>query len=200
MLGHRRFPPLVPLLGLAVLGASLHASESFAQIKQPGAHPRYAVELDPHLTIQIARNWRSDDEGFGPGFRATIPFLQNGPIPKINNSMGIGFGLDWTRFGECDGNRPGCSEDQLWFPVVVQWNFFLTPSISVFGEPGLALQHRAFRDEDCDEFSSLECDDSDWEYHEPVFFAGGRFLITNSVGIVVRLGTPYISIGASILM
>ena len=39
------------------------------------------------------------------------------------------------------GNRvydDDCSVDVFMAPVVVQWNFWLTPIISVFGEAGLA--------------------------------------------------------------
>lgn len=175
-----------------------------AQIKQPGAHPIYSVELEPHLALQHDRDWRADDDGWGPGLRATIPFLQNGPIPKINNSMGIGFGLDWLMFDNCDG--PGrvdnCDVKQMWFPVVLQWNFFFTPIVSVFGEPGLAGRYRSFNVSPCSNFSNDpdECDVSDFDFFEPVFFAGGRFLFSESVGLVVRVGTPYISVGATFLL
>ena len=94
------------------------------------------------------------DEGIGLGARFTIPFLDNGPIPSINNNMGIGFGFDWVHFEDpCCGDPGGawsagslpvrrqCEATMLHFPVVLQWNFFLTPMISVFGEPGLEIEH-----------------------------------------------------------
>ena len=65
-------------VALALLSAPAMAS---AQIKQPGAHQRYSVELEPHLVVQWSESCASD--GFGPGFRATIPFLDNGPIPNF---------------------------------------------------------------------------------------------------------------------
>jgi hypothetical protein len=35
-----------------------------------------------------------DSEGFGAGFRASIPLFHNGPIDTINNNMAITFGFD----------------------------------------------------------------------------------------------------------
>jgi hypothetical protein len=111
----------------------------------------YSAEVEPHLQLQWAQT-RWNDEGFGPGVRINIPFLDNGPIQKINNNMAIGFGFDWTIFDDQGGwcyarNAPGdaydydCDASAFWFPVVLQWNFFLTDIISVFGEPG--VRHRA---------------------------------------------------------
>jgi hypothetical protein len=34
----------------------------------------------------------------------------------------------------------------------------------------------------------------------PVFYAGGRFLISDSIGIVARIGTPSISVGVTFLL
>jgi len=48
----------------------------------------------------------------------------------------------YFRNGVYDGN--GFSADIFTIPVVVQWNFFLLPRISVFGEGGLAIQHRRY--------------------------------------------------------
>ena len=198
----RRGGPIVAALSLG-LAALFAAEPGECQIKRPGAHPQYSVELEPHLLIQHDRNWRGNDEGFGPGIRATIPLVQNGPIPQINNNIGIGFGLDWASYDSCDENWElgDCGADFIWVPVVAQWNFFLTPVISVFGEPGAAFVYRKWGfDGNCPIWDEDECDDSDFDPFEPVFFAGGRFLFSDSVGVVIRLGTPYVSIGATFLM
>jgi hypothetical protein len=180
-----------------------------AQIKQPGAHPDYSVELEPHLIFDWAgHGWGGDDDAFGPGIRATIPFLDNGPISKINNNMGIGFGLDWAHNGNAchrwrfNGrwyDNYDCSVDILEFPVVVQWNFWLTPIISVFGEAGLTIERIHWDWEPCP--AGYDCSDSDTNI-DPVFWGGGRFLFGkgSSVGGVVRLGWPYVSLGVGILI
>ncbi len=190
----------------------LWATPSQAQIKEPGNHPDYSVELEPHLLLQWSSGFYGS-EGYGLGARASIPFLKNGPIPKINNNMAIGFGLDWAHFsGNCwgwgnyyyrNGPVPGdqCSGNDFWVPIVLQWNFFLTPVISVFGEPGLAIEHQSF-----DYPYFVNCPNGacrDTYSHtdlEPVFFAGARFLFSDTVGATVRLGWPYISAGISILL
>jgi hypothetical protein len=94
-----------------------------------------------------------------------------------------------------------CGTDFIWIPVVAQWNFFFTPVVSVFGEPGLAFRYAKFHfDGPCPSFDDDDCDDTDFDPFEPVFFAGGRFLFSDTIGLVVRLGTPYISVGATFLM
>jgi hypothetical protein len=35
---------------------------------------------------------------------------------------------------------------------------------------------------------------------DAVFFAGGRFLFSDNLGLTVRLGWPYASVGMSILL
>jgi hypothetical protein len=183
-------------------------------IKQPGNHPDYSVEIEPHIVFQWT-NHRWGDDAFGPGARFSIPFLDNGPISKINNNMAIGFGLDVTfgdndcgwwfrdRRGNFDRGRFGndCNVTEFWFPVVLQWNFFFTDVISVFGEPGFAIAHRRWDWEwVCpDGFSVCDYDDSDTDV-EFVFWGGGRFMFSDTVGAVVRIGTPSISAGITFLL
>jgi hypothetical protein len=198
-----RFTQTCVVLGLLAVPAL-----ASAQIKQPGAHRLYPAELEPHLLVQWNESCASD--GFGPGFRATIPFLDNGPIPKINNNMGISFGLDWAhssinshcaayyRNGVYYGN--GYTADIWQIPVVVQWNFFLLPKVSVFGEAGLVLQHRRYDGNfNCGNGNVCDGVGSD-NGGDAAFAAGGRFLISDSVGFLLRLGYPYLSAGVSILL
>jgi len=196
---------------LGILAVPAIASAQ-SEIKQPGAHPLYSAELEPHLVVEWSDYAPCANDAFGPGFRAAIPFLANGPIPRINNNMAIGFGLDWAhagisngcpqyyRNGAFDGN--GFSADIISVPIVVQWNFFLLPKISVFGEGGLVIQHRSYDDgyyNGCPgngfcryTYTNTNVDGS--------FSVGGRFLVTDSVGFLLRLGYPYLSAGVSILL
>ena len=78
----------------------------------------------------------------------------------------------------------GGSANFLFVPVVMQWNFWLHPKWSVFGEPGLALSHR-----------------SDGGFGlSPVLSVGGRFHIADSVALTLRLGYPTVSLGVSLLL
>ena len=91
-------------------------------IKSPGAHPGYVVELEPHLLVAP---FHENDLGFG--FRGTIEIVDNGFLSKVNNTVGIGFGVDATNH-------------DTWVPIVMQWNFWLSRKWSVFGEPGVAFR------------------------------------------------------------
>jgi hypothetical protein len=186
-------------------------------IKHPGDHPDYSVELEPHGVFQWGQSpdWMGND-GFGLGFRASIPFLRNGPIQRINNNMAIGFGLDWAHFSNdwwCYGGRPytawpnnyGCTANSLWFPVVLQWNFFLTDVISVFGEPGLAIVHDwwsgwQYCNNPNNPYGACQYTWSDTYFQPFVFWAGARFIFGKVAGITVRLGWPSITLGASFLL
>jgi hypothetical protein len=202
------------LSSVFVVALALIATAASAQstIKRPGAHPRYSVELEPHALVQ----WFDEpfgDAGFGLGMRAVIPFFHNGPIQKINNNMGIGFGLDWSHFeedncgyyGRIIVRGPGpfvvngleCSANQLWFPVYMQWNFFFTDVISVFGETGFAIRHESI-DFEC---GGLGCGDVDNTKPRFIFQGGGRFLFGETVGLTVRVLYPFFpTVGASFLL
>jgi hypothetical protein len=211
-----RARPFAVRLALSLLVTTLLTllpGSAGAQIKRPGAHPRYSVEIEPHLVLQWEHEpW--DDAGIGPGVRFNIPFLDNGPIDRINNNMAIGFGVDWAHFGgDCDGpfgfGLPGdrydidCTGNTIMAPVTVQWNFFLTPRIAVFGEPGLAIAHQtaeaSWRYPCPTGVCEYDVDDSDTEVWF-VFWGGARFMLTDSIGFTARVGTPYVSLGASFLM
>ena len=190
---------------LVVFALFLIAAPASAQsvIKRPGAHPDYVFEAEPHLAFGLFH--RHDvEEGFGPGFRGTIEIVDNGFISKINNTVGIGFGLDWLfHGGHCHGRRGGpnvgCNEhdhDRLIFPVVMQWNFWLTQEWSVFGEPGFALE--LVDDHDRDDLG--DDDDKDLRLDPFVFFAGGRYHFTDAISLTMRVGWPYFSVGASFFL
>jgi hypothetical protein len=78
----------------------------------------------------------------------------------------------------------------------------LTDVISVFGEPGFAIAHRRWSWEwYCAGTAGVRCDydesDTDPEF---VFWGGARFMFSDTVGAVVRVGTPYVSAGLTILL
>jgi hypothetical protein len=121
--------------------------------------------------------------------------------------------MDWAFFDDpCRGVRynrnivyrgADCSASSIWFPIVLQWNFYLTDIITVFGEPGLAISHTRFSVDDCpgapDEYICGE-DWSDTDVHPFVLYAGAKFMFGRNVGLTVRLGFPSISVGASFLL
>jgi len=193
---------------LAALACLFSAGGALAQIKQPGAHPDYSLELDPHFIIQHAHGPFFDDEGLGLGLRASIPFVRNGPIPQINNNVGISFGGDLAFFDADLGCRNNgndllgddCDGTNLWLPVTFQWNFFFTKVVSAFFEPGLAVSY--WRRDWIDDCGGDPCERtaSDLDLAEFVVFFGGRFLFSERAGMTVRIGWPYVSVGGSFLL
>lgn len=173
------------------------ATQASAQstIKRPGAHPHYVFEAEPHLAFRD----RGHGSGFGPGFRGTIVVADDGFISKINDSVGVGFGLDWLVFGDrhCHGNLNNNNpnddychhEGHIALPVVMQWNFWLHRKWSVFGEPGFAL------------ILHDEHENDDLDFDPFVFYAGGRFHFSDSVTLTMRIGFPAtLSVGVSFLL
>jgi hypothetical protein len=203
-----KFPRMLgvlPFLGAfaaLVSGPKLALAQS--TIRAHGDRPSYGVELEPHLlATPFNPPGIGDGDGFGLGVRGTFELLSQGFIPRVNDSVGIGFGLDWIHYsdsdadggGECQrteqapGGIPVCVEvagdtDYLWIPVVMQWNFWLHKRWSAFGEPGLAL-----RLDDMDDFRVSPL----------VLFVGGRYHVSDTFTLTMRLGYPAFSFGGSFL-
>jgi hypothetical protein len=183
----------VPGHALAVLGpaVALGAATSIAAparaddtIKRPGDHPEYHVEIEPHALFAFAVVYTG--AGFGAGARFSIPIVHNGFIPSINNSIAITFGADALYFDSCGG---GCTT-WLDFPVAMQWNFYVARHWSVFGEPGLVVGHGFV--------SGTYAFPDTWVY--PAIFAGGRYHITDTVSLTMRVGYPMSSFGVSFFL
>jgi hypothetical protein len=165
---------------LALLAASaLVAIPSVAAadqsiIKNPNDHPDYRFEAEPHGDIGFGGPFRDGHLELGAGFRGTIIIVQNGFVPTINNSVGIGFGGDLF-FGR----------GTLFVPVVMQWNFWLTNHWSVFGEPGVGIS-----------FNGDKARDS----VHPIICVGGRYHFNDKVSLTMRIGYPAFTIGASFFL
>jgi opacity protein-like surface antigen len=199
------------LLSVCLFGAP-RAAQAQSIIRQPGNHANYSFEVEPHLAFQWTDRIGTDD-GIGPGVRFNIPFMHNGPISRINNSMGITFGLDITfsdgGLGYCyRGYDPrlvdndDCNVTEFWLPVAMQWNFYLTPVISVFGEPGFAIAHRRwsyqwFCQGNGGELCDRDFDDTDLEF---VLWGGARFMFSDRIGATVRVGYPMVTAGINFLL
>ena len=197
-------PRLLAVAAFSLVAAVSTTAGAQSIIKNPGDHPNYKVELEPHLDFGWANLYASN--GFGAGFRAGIPIVQNGFVPSINNSVAISFGVDWLRYSGCyygrgvfaTGNDLGCGASFFLFPVTMQWNFWLTPRWSVFGEPGLYVYHGVY-----DDF----CNSKFRNCIEPTktglgfaAYAGGRFHFNDTVALTLRLGYPTLSFGVSFLL
>jgi hypothetical protein len=164
-------PVIVSLAVLAlVLVPAVARADEHSIIKNPGDHPSYIFEAEPHILVGFGGPFE-DNGNFGVGFRGTI-HIANGFVSSINDSVGIGFGLDVGTNGH------------VLLPVVMQWNFWLSTHWSVFGEPGLA-------------FGS---DNGRGTFLWPAFYAGGRLHFTERIALTMRLGYPDFSLGVSFLL
>ena len=174
----------VPSLAASLAAGSARAEESV--IKNPGDHPDYHFEAEPHGVIGFAGPFGSGLLG-GVGFRGTIPIVQNGFIKKINNSVGIGFGADIGFNGT------------VFIPVVMQWNFWLSTHWSVFGEPGLGLAFGEDRGRGRRVGRWWSDDNGRTGFYPLVLFAGGRYHFNEKIALTMRIGFPVVSVGVSFL-
>jgi hypothetical protein len=192
---------------LAAAGLLFIASSASAQIRNPRSHAHYGVELEPHLVVQWADEPYWDDTGIGVGLRASIPVIPDGPINSINNSLAVGFGLDWAHFDGCGRFNDVCDANDFWIPLVLQWNFYLTRAISLFGEFGLALQYSTLDWDgpipgNCGRINGVDIcnDDVDDLDIELVLWLGARFALGDNVALTIRLGTPSLLFGVSFFL
>jgi hypothetical protein len=131
-------------------------------------HPGHAFELEPHALLAPLY-----DHGLpGVGVRGTVTLAREGFIDGVNDSVGLGFGADWTR-------------DATYVPIVMQWNFWLSQHWSVFAEPGVALR---FRDDFRDRGPDL------------TLYGGGRFRFARSAALTLRIGYPAVALGVSFFL
>jgi len=200
---------LIAFLSLAFLGAAslltLPCSAEPMTIKQPGNHPDYGFELEPHLLLGVGAPGRVRGGGFGLGVRGSIPIVDNGFVPTINNSVAISFGLDWVRYSGYEYGYRGCynnkgngnfcpyyddSVTHVWIPVTLQWNFWLSQHWSVMGELGPSLR-----------YTSGYYGDSGFGLDNPLaLYVGGRWHFSDRAALTLRLGFPTSSVGVSFLL
>jgi hypothetical protein len=188
------------LAAIAAAATLLAAPSAFADltIKDPNP-PQYKLELEPKFNITPGGFYHYGGTGFGPGVRASTPHMSPGFIKTINDSIAISFGLDMIRYdGYSYFNYNPGGFWSFYLPVAMQWNFWLTDRWSVFAEPGFAFRHAFLDDAYCDRkrFGNACADTNDFYF---AFYAGGRFAITDTLALTMRLGHPtLLSVGLSI--
>jgi hypothetical protein len=157
-------------LAASVVGEARGRAAEHSAIRDVGDHPSYIFEAEPHFLIGFAGPF-ADHDNFGLGFRGTF-HIANGFVSSINDTVGVGVGFDFA---------PGAGD--VYVPIVLQWNFWLSTHWSVFGEPGIA-------------FGSGHGDQNVF----PALFVGGRYNFTDRIALTMRVGYPEFSIGLSIFL
>lgn len=180
---------MVVALALFVVPQGARADDT---IKNPGDHPSYAIEMEPHLSLGLSDIYGSS--GLGVGGRFSVPVVQNGFVSTINNSVAVGFGLDLVHYSSpYKLNGRATSANYLFVPVVMQWNFFVARQWSVFGEPGIVLFHGFF--DVCG--GRAGCADPEQTGWRPAIYLGGRYHFNEKMALIMRVGYPAFSIGLS---
>jgi hypothetical protein len=153
------------LFGASVALSALPARADRSTIKSDTDHPSYVFEAEPHLVLAPFHHG-----DLGVGFEGTFNVADQGFIRRVNDSVGVGFGVNWLK-------------NEHWLlSAAMQWNFWLSERWSVFGEPGVGV-----RAEKKPEF---------W----PHLGAGGRFHFTPNVTLTMRVGFPVFAVGVSFLL
>jgi len=150
----------LPFIATLVCAQPVFAAST---IKSDTNHPAYAFEAEPHFVVTPFH-----DGGVGAGFAGTFNIVDTGFIRRLNDSIGVGFGANWTT------NR------DFIFSGAMQWNFWFTEEWSAFGEPGFAI------------------DTHDGVNLWPNFGAGGRYAFSSTMALTARIGFPVSSIGLSL--
>lgn len=161
-------------------------------IKRPGDHPHYSVEIEPHVVFGWGGVYATG--GFGLGGRFSIPVVENGFVPSINNSVAVSFGVDWVHYDVCYFHG-SCSANYFDLPVAMQWNFYVAQRWSVFGEPGALVYFGSFSD--CPLQANLCPSHPAGTGVQPAFFVGGRYHFSDAASLTMRIGFPSFSFGVS---
>ncbi len=199
-----------PFLLFAAVAASARPARGDDTIKHPGDHPQYTVEVEPHGVWGWTDYNHAPGDGFGLGARFSIPVTDDGFIKTINNSVAVTFGVDWLHYSGTAcyyyyyGPRyPGnCyyvgDANYLFFPVAMQWNFFVAKSWSVFGEPGLFIYHGWF--DYCSGVApGYPCSNPTSTGVDVALYIGGRYHFNEHVALTLRIGYPTFSLGVSFM-
>jgi hypothetical protein len=187
---------------VVLAGLSSREARADDTIKTPGDHPDYSVEIEPHGLVGFG--FRYGGVGIGAGARFSIPIVKNGFIPTINNSVAVSFGADFMHYGDCFDNTLdagfNCSSNYLFFPVALQWNFFVASKWSVFGEPGI-VPFYGFYDDVCGSGKNQiqGCSDPSHFSVAPAFYVGGRYHFNEHMALTMRIGYPDFSVGVSFM-
>jgi hypothetical protein len=186
---------LLPAALTAVLALPSADARADDTIKHPGDHPNYSVEVEPHLVFGLDNVYASN--GYGAGVRIGIPIVQNGFVPSINNSVAISFGAELVHYDYCFWKGFNCSANALVMPVAMQWNFFVAPKWSVFGEPGVFLW-KGFLSNPCGNAAVCGQEPSSFAMR-PALYLGGRYYFSEHVTLTMRIGYPTFSVGVSFM-
>lgn len=204
--GPRRTAAAVSVVVMLSVGAA--QADEVSVIRNARTPIGYAAEIEPHLVFGSGPPGRGVGSGGGIGVRASVVLSPDGFIRGLNDSVAIGFGLDYAHYAgayalngardQCLHFEPGpagtsvCTDvtsnggtyNYVFVPVVMQWNFWFTERFSAFGEPGVNLYYLG----------------NGGSGAGPALYVGGRLRLADRITLTARLGYPTLAFGVSFMM
>lgn len=178
--------PLYVILGVTLATVALptvaHAEH---EIRTPytGTRP---FQLDIHGGIL----WYG--YGLATGLRFGIPVMHNGFIDSIDNAVYVNFGADFYYVDDvywADGNHHyGFA---FGIPVTLHWEFYFSDMWSAFGELGFQVYFPPSLWDGNPRGGGYYVDAGAWI----IGAVGGTLHFNEAIGLTLRIGNPYISLG-----
>lgn len=176
----------VVALALALGAVAASPRQALAQpsvIERPYGGTRPLV-LDVHAGF----SWLG--LGLAAGARFGIPIVHNGFIANLNNAVYINFGAD-LYFVHYKSRADDIYAVGLGLPVTMHWEFYFTPRWTAFGEVGINFYLHP---------SLIHGDGWAWSPgHWLIIAAGGRYMLSESLALTLRVGNPYVAFGVSFM-
>ena len=201
-------PGWIGLATFAMVVGSAATGQRTEHHQEPGDHPDYKVEIEPHLDLRLGEPLLRLERVRRRLARFAIPIVQNGFVPSINNSVAISFGARLPalqrlllRRGVFDRQRLRLRRELLDLPRRDAVELLAHAALERLRRAGpLHLPRRLRRHSAATtRGSGTAC--------EPVAtgvdfaaYAGGRFHFNDTVALTLRLGYPTLSFGVSFLL
>jgi len=158
---------------IALVAGSLTGPSAWAQdINTPfsGTRPK---------TLELHAGFAWYGRGAAFGGRFGLPLIDSGPVTSINNALYLSVGADLYNVDYQDDRRGFA----IGVPVALQWNFYFSPEWSAFFSAGVNV----YID-----------DDPRFGFPWGIASVGGRYHLNEDIAVLLRLGSPYSSIGVDI--
>lgn len=172
------------VVGGATLLGGMRDAQAELIIRNPDEHTfRFNFEVHGIATYSF---WGSFAPGVGVRFQ--IPIMRNGFIPRLNNSIQLGVGLDAV-FYPFYRDAYNTFYGGLTVPVMLTWNFHLVPRFTLFGEVGLAPTLGFWNGY----YDRCGAGNFFWCYLTPGFAVGGHLHFRQPAGypaLTFRVGFP----------
>lgn len=175
---------LIPalVLGCGLIGAAPSTVQADHQIGQPYRGGR-TIDLDVHAGVM----WYG--LGVLAGARVAFPLVQNGFISSLDNAFYLTIGADFYYINSTPGIGRSSYDAGIGFPITAHWEFYFSNTWSAFAEVGvnIFLHPRLFS------LGEVAPEPAGWFITQ----VGGRLHLSNAFAIVLRVGNPYVALGAT---